>query len=156
MKYCYYLKYIIEDVIATLYNLTFSLLSIGAKCISLLETREKIMQRMLCSVRSTRTSKLTETINFYDDEYEFSNSSQWRITFSFLIDNEYFSIFDLDKFVNVLSFTFFDMLFSRLDIILYILNLLSISNLTFYFSDYATYHIWFESRFELVISFLRV
>ena len=35
--------YIIEGVIATLFNLTFSLLSVEAKCIFLLETREKIM-----------------------------------------------------------------------------------------------------------------
>ena len=105
------------------------------------ETWEKIMQRMLCSARLTRTSKSIEMINFHDDEYEFSNFRRWQITFLFLIDNEYFSIFDFNKFVNILSFTPFDMSFSRLDIILYILNLLSISNLIFYFSDCATYHI---------------
>ena len=148
-------SYIIESVIAISCNFTFSSLSVEAKCISFLETREKIMQRMLCSARSARTLKSIETINFYDDEYEFLNFWRWRITFPFLIDSEYFSIFDLDKFVNVLSFTSFDMSFSRLDTILYILNFLSISNLVFYFLDCETYHIWFESRFESVISSLR-
>ena len=139
---CYEKKsHIIENVIAISCNFTFSSLSVEAKCISFLETREKIMQRMLCSARSARTSKLIETINFYDDEYEFLNVRRWRITLSFLIDNEYFSIFDFDKFVNVLSFTFFDMSFSRLDIILYISDHLSISNLAFYFLDCAIYHI---------------
>ena len=148
-------SHIIEDVIASSCNFTFSFLSIEAKCISFLETRKKIMQRMLCSVKSTKTSKSTETINFYDDKYEFSNFQRWRITFLLLIDSEHFSIFDPNEFMNVLSFIFFDMSFSRLDIILYISDLLNISNLVFYFSDYATYHIWFESRLESVISSFR-
>ena len=114
------------------------------------EMRKKIMQRMLCSTKSARTSKSIKIINFYDDEYEFLNVRRWRITFLFLIDNEYFSIFDLNEFVNVLSFTFFDISFSRLDIILYISDLLSISNLIFYFLDCATYHIWFKSRLKSV------
>ena len=142
--------HIIENVIAISCNLTFSSLSIETKCISLLETREKIMQWMLCLTRSARMLKSIETINFYDDEYEFLNVRRWRITFSFLIDNEYFSIFDLDKFVNVLSFTFFDMSFFRLDIILYISDFLSILNLVFYFFDCAIYHICFESRLKSV------
>ena len=148
-------SHIIEDVIAISCNFTFLSLSIEAKCISFFEMRKKIMQRMLYSIKLTRTLKSTETINFYDDEYEFSNFRRWRITFSFLIDSEYFSIFDLNEFVNVLLFISFDMSFFRLDSILYISDLLSISNLIFYFSDYATYHIWFKSRFESVISSLR-
>ena len=112
------------------------------------------MQRMLCSIKLTRISKSIETINCHDDEYEFLNVRQWRITFPFLIDNEYFNIFDLDEFVNVLSFTFFDMLFFRLNIILYISDLLNISNLIFYFFDCATHHIWFESRLKSVTFFL--
>ena len=147
-------SHIIENVIAILCNLTFSPLSVETKCISLFETRKKIMQRILCSTRSARTSKSTKTINFYDDEYEFSNFRRWRITFSFLIDNEYFSIFDFNEFVIVLSFISFDMSFFRLDIILYISDFLSILNLIFYFSDCATYHIWFESQLESVTSFL--
>ena len=87
-------SHIIKDVIATSCNFTFSSLSVKAKCISFLEMRKKIMQRMLCSTKSTKTSKSIEIINFYDDEYEFV--LRWRIMFSFLIDNEYFSIFDLD------------------------------------------------------------
>ena len=134
-------SHIIEDVIAISCNLTFSSLSIETKCISLLETREKIMQWMLCLTRSARMLKSIETINFYDDEYEFLNVRRWRITFSFLIDSEYFNIFNFNEFVNVLSFIFFDMLFFQLDIILHISDLLSISNLIFYFSDCATYHI---------------
>ena len=134
-------SYIIESVIVISCNFTFSSLSVEAKCIFLLETREKIMQRMLYSTRSIRTSKLIETINFYDDEYEFLNVRRWLITFSFLIDNEYFNIFDFDESVNILSFIFFDMFFFRLDIILYMSNLLSISNLIFYFLDCATYYI---------------
>ena len=118
------------------------------------EMRKKIMQRMLCSTRSARTLKSTETINFYNDEYEFSNFRRWRITFSFLIDNEHFNIFDFDEFVNVLSFIFFDMSFSRLDIILYISDFLSILNLIFYFLDCAIYHIWFESQLESITSLL--
>ena len=149
-------SHIIEDVIVISCNFTFSPLSVEAKCISLFETREKTMQRMLCSARSARTSKSTEIINFYDDEYEFLNFRRWRITFSFLIDSKYFSIFDLNKFVNVLSFTLFDMLFSRLDTILYISDFLSISNLVFYFSDCVTYHIWFKSRLESITSSFRV
>ena len=98
-------SHIIEDVIAISCNFTFSLLSIEAKYISFLETRKKIMQRMLCSTRSARILKSIEIINSYDDEYEFLNVRRWRITFSFLINNEYFSIFDLNEFVNVLSFT---------------------------------------------------
>ena len=66
-------SYIIEDVIAISCNFTFSSLSVEAKCISLLETREKIMQRMLYSTRLIRTSKSIEIINFYDDKYEFLN-----------------------------------------------------------------------------------
>ena len=89
-------SHIIEDVIAISCNFTFSPLSIEAKYIFFLETRKKIMQRMLCSARLTRTSKSIETINFYDDKYEFLNVRRWRITFSFLINNEYFGIFDLD------------------------------------------------------------
>ena len=147
-------SHIIEGVIATSCNFTFSSLSIETKCISFLETREKIMQRMLYSAKSTRTSKSIETINFYDNEYEFLNFWRWRITFSFLIDSEYFNIFDLNEFVNVLSFTFFNMSFCRLDIILYISSLLNISNLVFNFSDCAIYHIWFESRLESIIFFL--
>ena len=108
---------------------------------------------MLCSVRSTRTSKSIEMINFYDEEYEFLNIRWWWITFSFLIDNEYFSIFNLNKFVNVLSFIFLDMFFFWLDIILDISNLLSILNLIFYFLNCAIYHIWFESRLKSVIFF---
>ena len=146
--------YIIENVIAISYNLTFSSLSVETKCISVLETREKIMQRILCSARSAKTSKSIETINFYDDEYEFLNVRRWRITFSFLIDNEYFNIFDFNEFVNVLSFIFFDMSFSRLNIILYISDFLNISNLVFFFLNCAIYHIWFESRFKSVTSFL--
>ena len=143
-------SHIIEDVIAISCNFTFSSLSIEAKCIFFLETQEKIMQRMLCSIKSTKTSKSIETINFYDDEYEFVNVRRWQITFSFLIDSEYFNIFDFNEFVNILSFIFFDISFFRLDIILYISDLLSISNLVFYFLDYATYHIWFESRLKSV------
>ena len=134
-------------------NLIFSSLSVEAKCIFILETREKIMQRILCSARSARTSKSIATINSYDDEYKFLNVRRWRITFSFLINNEYFSIFDLNEFVNVLSFILFDMSFFRLNIILYILNLLSISNLIFYFLDCAIYHICFESRLKSVTFF---
>ena len=143
-------SYIIEDVIAISCNLIFSSLSIEAKCVSFFETRRKIMQRILCSVRPARTLKSIKMINFYNNEYEFLNGRRWRITFSFLIDNEYFSIFDLDEFVNVLSFICFDMLFSRLDIILYISDLLSILYLIFYFFDYAIYHIWFESRLKSI------
>ena len=145
--------HIIKDVIAILCNLTFSFLSIEAKCISFLEMREKIMQRMLCLTRSARTSKLIEIINFYDDEYKFLNVRWWQIIFSFLIDSEYFSIFDLDEFVNVLSFIFFDIPFFWLDIILYISDFFNISNLIFYFLDCAIYYIWFESRFKSVTSF---
>ena len=112
------------------------------------------MQRMLCLARSTRTSKSIKTINFYNDEYEFLNVRQWRITFSFLIDSEYFNIFDFNEFVNVLSFTFFDIFFFRLNIILYISNFLSISNLVFYFFNYAIYYIWFESRLKSITFFL--
>ena len=111
---------------------------------------KKIMQRMLCSTRSTRILKSIETINFYDDEYKFLNVRRWRITFSFLIDNEYFSIFDFNEFVNVLLFTFFNISFFWVDIILYISDLLSISNLIFYFLDCAICHIWFKSRLKLV------
>ena len=146
--------HIIEDVIAISCNFTFSFLSVETKCISLLETREKIMQRMLCLVKSARTSKLIKTINFYDDEYEFLNVRWWRLKFSFLINSEYSDIFDLDEFVNVLSFILFDISFFRLDIILYISNFLSILNLVFYFLDCATYYIWFESRLKSVTSFL--
>ena len=145
--------HIIENVIAISCNLTFSSLSIEAKCIFFLETRKKIMQRMLCSARPARTLKSIETINFYNDEYESLNVRRWRITFSFLIDNEYFNIFDFNEFVNVLSFISFDMFFLRLDIILYISDLLNISNLVFYFLNCATYHIWFESRFKSVTFF---
>ena len=145
-------SHIIENVIAISCNLIFSPLSVGAKCISFLETRKKIMQRMLCSTRSTRTSKSIKIINFYADEYKFLNVRRWRITFSFLIDNEYFSIFDLDEFVNVLSFIFFDISFFRFNIILYISNLLSISNLIFYFLNCATYYIWFKSRLKSIVS----
>ena len=141
-------SHIIEDVIAISCNLTFSSLSVEAKCISFFEMQKKIMQQMLCSARSTKTSKLIETINFYNDEYEFLNVRRWQITFLFLIDSEYFSIFDLNEFVNVLSFTSFDIFFPWLDIILYISNLLSISNLIFYFLDCTIYHIWFESRLK--------
>ena len=117
------------------------------------ETRKKILQGMLCSIKLARTSKSIKTVNFYDDEYKFLNVRRWQITFSFLIDNEYFSIFDFNEFVNVLSFILFNMSFSRLDIILYISNLLSILNLIFYFLDYAIYHIWFESRLKSVTFF---
>ena len=147
--------YIIEDVIAISCNLTFSFLLIEAKCISFFETREKIMQRMLYLTKSARTSKSIKIINFYNDEYEFLNVRRWRITFSFLIDSEYFSIFDFNKFVNVLSFILFDIFFSQLNIILYILNFLSISNLVLYFLNYVTYHISFKNRFKSIIfSFL--
>ena len=98
-------SHIIEDVIVISCNFTFSSLSIEAKYISFLETREKIMQRMLCSAKSAKTSKSIKMINFYNDEYEFINVRRWRITFSFLINNEYFSIFYFDEFVNVLTFT---------------------------------------------------
>ena len=124
-------SHIIEDVIAISCNLIFSFLSVEAKYISLFETWKKIMQWMLYSARSARTSKSIKTINYYNDEYQFLNVRRWRITFSFLINNEYFRIFDFDEFVNVLSFTSFDMPFFRLDIILYISNLLNISNLIF-------------------------
>ena len=146
-------SHIIEDVIAISCNFTFSSLSVEAKCI-FFETREKIMQRMLYSAKSTRTSKLIKTGNFYNNEYEFLNVRWWQITFSFLIDSEYFNLFDLDEFVNVLSFILFDISFSRLDIILYISDLLSISNLIFYFLDCVIYHIWFESRLKSVIFLL--
>ena len=126
-------SYIIEDVIAISCNYIFLSLSIRTKCISLLETQEKIMQWMLCSARSTKTSKSIKMINSYNDEYEFLNGRRWRITFSSLINSEYFNIFDLDEFMNVLSFTFFDISFSRLDIILYISDLLNISNSVFSF-----------------------
>ena len=96
--------YIIENVIAISCNLIFSSLSIEAKCIFFLETQEKNIQRMLCSTRLARTSKSIKIINSYNDEYEFLNVRQWRIIFLFLINNEYFSIFDLNKFMNVLSF----------------------------------------------------
>ena len=115
-------SYIIENIIAISWNLISSSLSVETKCIFFFETREKIMQQMLCSAKSAKTSKSIITINFYNDEYEFLNVQRWRITFSFLINNEYFSIFDLDEFVNVLSFILFDMFFSRLDIILYIIR----------------------------------
>ena len=121
-------SHIIEDVIAISCNFIFSSLSVEARCIFLLETRKKIMRRMLCSARLAKTSKSIEKINSHNDEYEFLNFRRWRITFSFLIDNEYFSIFDLDEFVNVLSFTFFNMFSFRLDIVLYISDLLNISN----------------------------
>ena len=148
---CYEKKsHIIENVIAISCNFTFSSLSVETKCIFVLETWEKIMQQMLCSTRSTKTSKSIETINFYDDEYKFLNVRRWQITFSFLIDNKYFSIFDFDEFVNVLSFILFDMSFSQLNIILYISDLLSILNLTFYFLNCAIYHIWFESWFQSI------
>ena len=98
--------YIIEDVIAISCNFTFLFLSIETKYIFLFETREKIMQRMLCSTKSARTSKSIKMINFYDDEYEFLNVRRWRIIFQFSINNEYFNIFNLNKFVNVLSFNF--------------------------------------------------
>ena len=97
-------SYIIEGVIVILYNLIFLSLSIEAKCISLLETREKIMQQMLCLTKSARTLESIETINSHDDKYEFLNVRRWRITFSFLIDSEYFSIFDFNKSMNILSF----------------------------------------------------
>ena len=97
--------HIIEDVITISCNFTFSLLSVETKCIFFLETQEKIMQRMLCSARSTKTLKSIETINSHDDEYKFLNVQRWRITFSSLISSEYFSIFDFNEFVNVLSFT---------------------------------------------------
>ena len=97
-------SYIIKDIIAISCNLIFSFLSIETKCIFLFETRKKIMQRMLCSVRLTRTSNLIKTINSHNDEYKFLNVQRWRITFLFLINNEYFSIFSLNEFVNVLSF----------------------------------------------------
>ena len=97
---------IIENVIAISYNLIFSFLSVEAKCIFFFETREKIIQRMICLIRSAKTLKSIKMINFYNDEYEFLNVQQWRITFSFLIDSEYFIIFDFNKFVNVLSFIF--------------------------------------------------
>ena len=145
--------YIIESIIAISCNFTFSLLSIEAKCIFLFETREKIMQQILCSTKLTKTSKSIKTINFYDDECEFLNVRRWRITFSFLIDSEYFNIFDFNEFMNVLSFTFFDMSFFRFDIILYISDFLNILNLVFYFLECATYHIWFESRFKSVTFF---
>ena len=146
-------SYIIEGVIAISCNYTFSFLSIKTKCISFLQMREKIMQRMLCSAKSVRTLKSIKTINSHNNKYEFLNVRRWRITFSFLIDNEYFSIFDLDKFVNVFLFIFFNMSFFRLDIILYISNCLSISNLVFYFLDCAIYYIWFECQFKLVTFF---
>ena len=144
-------SHIIENVIAISCNFIFSSLSIRTKCIFVFKTRKKIMQRMLCSTRSAKTSKSIKTINFYDNEYEFLNVRRWRITFSFLIDSKYFSIFNFNEFVNVLSFTFFDMFFFRLDIILYISDLLSISNLIFYFLNCTIYHIWFENRFKTVI-----
>ena len=106
---------------------------------------------MLCSIKSARTSKLIKTINSHDDESKFLNVQWWRITFSFLIDSEYFSIFDFNRFVNVLSFILFDISFFQLDIILYISNFWNISNLVFYFLDYAIYHIWFKSRFKSII-----
>ena len=87
-----------------------------------LETWEKIMQQMLCSIKSTKTLKSIATINSHDDEYKFLNVRRWQIAFSFLIDNEYFSIFDFNKFVNVLLFISFDMSFFRLNIILYIIK----------------------------------
>ena len=89
-------SYIIANVIAISCNFKFSSLSIETKCISFFEKREKIMQRMLCSARSARTLKSIKIINFYDDEYEFLNVRRWRIMFSFLIDNEYFNIFNFD------------------------------------------------------------
>ena len=137
--------YIIENVIAISCNFTFSSLLVEAKCIFFLETRKKIIQQMLCSARSARTSKLIAMVNFHNDEYEFFKVRRWRITFSFLIDNEYSNIFDLNAFVNVLSFTLFDISFFRLDIILYISNLLNISNLIFYFFDCAIYHLIWKS-----------
>ena len=145
-------SHIIENVIAISCNFTFSSLSVETKCISFLETRKKIIQRMLCLTRSTRTSKSITTINFHDDEYEFLNVRRWRITFSFLIDNEYFNIFDFNGFVNVLLFIFFDMSFFRFDIFLYISDLLNISNLVFWFLNYTIYLIWFKSRLKSVIS----
>ena len=142
--------YIIENVIAISCNLKFSLLSIETKCISLFKTREKIMQPMLCSIKSARTLESIETINSHDDEYKFLNARRWQIMFSFLINSGYFSIFDFDKFVNVLSFIFFDMSFFQLNIILYILDFLNILKLIFYFLDCAIYYIWFESRLNSV------
>ena len=141
-------SHIIENVIAISCNFTFSSLSIETKCNFFLETRKKIMQRMLYSARLTKTSKSIKMINFYDDEYEFLNVRRWRITFSFLIGNKYFSIFVFNEFVNILSFTLFNIPFFRFDIILYISDLLSISNLIFYFLDCAIYYIWFESRLK--------
>ena len=142
-------SYIIENVIAISCNFTFSSLSVEAKCF-FFKMRKKIMQQILYLTWSVRTLKLIETINFYNNKYKFLNVRQWRITFLFLINSEYFSIFDFNEFVNVLSFTSFDMSFSRLDIILYISNLLNISNLIFYFLDCAIYHIWFNSRLKSV------
>ena len=108
---------------------------------------------MLCLTKSARTSKLIKTINFYNDEYKFLNIRRWRLTFSFLIDSEYFNIFDFNEFVNVLSFTFFDMSLFRLDIILYISDLLSILNLIFYFLNCAIYYIWFKVDLNQSLSF---
>ena len=146
-------SHITEDVIIISCNFTFPFLSVEAKCIFFLKTRKKIMQRMLCSARSIKTSKSIEMINSHDDEHEFLNVRRWRITFSFLIDNKYFNIFNLNEFVNVLSFILFNMSFFQLDIILCILNLLSILNLVFYSLDCAVYYIWFESRLKSIISF---
>ena len=137
-------SHIIEDVIAISWNSILSFLSIGTKYIFFLETRKKIMQRILCLTRSTRTLDSIATFNSHDDEYEFLNVRRWQIIFSFLINNEYFSIFDFNEFVNVLSFTFFDMSFFRLDIILYIIKFLKHIKSNFLFSWLCnlSYLIW--------------
>ena len=127
-------SHIIESVIAISWNLILLFLSIQIKCISLFEMRKKIMQRMLYSARSARTSKSITTINFYNDEYEFLNVRRWRITFLFLIDNECFNIFDLNEFGNILLFILFDVSFSQLDIILYIIRSLEHIKLSLLFS----------------------
>ena len=66
-------SHIIENAIAISCNLTFSFLSVETKYIFLFETRKKIMQQMLCSVRLAKMSKSIATINFYEDEYKFLN-----------------------------------------------------------------------------------
>ena len=71
------------------------------------KTWKKSMQRVLYSIRSTRTSKLIEIWNkdnaidsededdFINDDDKFLNIWQWWIMYRFLINNKHFSIFHL-------------------------------------------------------------
>ena len=84
-------SHIIENVIAISCNFTFSSLSVEAKCISFFKTRKKIMQRMLCSVKSARTSKSITTINFHNDESRFHSWLIMNISVSLILMNSWMS-----------------------------------------------------------------